>query len=502
MAVSHHSLIDSLDLTLPSELDFVFDLEYSALCLLLPVTGWVAEAQLGRNRAITAGFYLLIFTELGSQASFIMLQLNWTPIPAFVLLCITLSIGIVGIGICYTNLLPFTLDQMIGASAEELSAVVHWYWWGVYVGLLMEGSVQCIPIPKSMHSQNFLPTVLLMLSTLCLLAVLISDCLFHKWLDTHHKIGNPIKLIFGVLNYARKNKYPRKRSAFTYLDEEQPSRLDFGKDEKFGGPFTEEEVEDVKTVLRLIPLLVCIAVPFLPINDPFYLHVILTNKQTQLCVATLSTLIQDSSVVLLIPAYRFFIVPVFYKYIPSMLRRIGAGLFLCFVSTLINLSLDTVGHLHSNTSHCMFDTSTGSIPIPIPVYWVMISDTVYGVGFTLVLCSLFEFIMAQTPNTMRGIMMGLGFTIEGISIAAGYLLKLLFHHLPATVTPSCGFYYYLVLSLLILLILVLFIIFAKRYKMRERDRHVNIQAIAEEHYERYFDQEEEYMKELADEYNH
>ena len=64
-------------------------------------------------------------------------------------------------------------------------------------------------------------------------------------------------------------------------------------------------------------------------------------------------------------------------------------------------------------------------------------------------------------------------------------------------TPSCGFYYYLVLSILIMLSLVLFIIAAKRYKLRERERHVNIQAIAEEHYERYLDQEEEYMREAA-----
>ena len=32
--------------------------------------------------------------------------------------------------------------------------------------------------------------------------------------------------------------------------------MDFGK-EKFGRPFTVEEVEDVKTFLRLIPLIVC-----------------------------------------------------------------------------------------------------------------------------------------------------------------------------------------------------------------------------------------------------
>ena len=32
------------------------------------------------------------------------------------------------------------------------------------------------------------------------------------------------------------------------------------------------------------------------------------------------------------------------------------------------------------------------------------------------------------------------------------------------------------------------------------ERHVNIQAIVEEHYERYFDQEEEYMKKATDIY--
>ena len=34
--------------------------------------------------------------------------------------------------------------------------------------------------------------------------------------------------------------------------------MDYGK-EKFGGPFTEEEVEDVKTVLRLLPLVICLS---------------------------------------------------------------------------------------------------------------------------------------------------------------------------------------------------------------------------------------------------
>ena len=35
-----------------------------------------------------------------------------------------------------------------------------------------------------------------------------------------------------------------------YWEEDYPSRLDLGK-KKYGGPFSEEEVEDVKIVLRI-----------------------------------------------------------------------------------------------------------------------------------------------------------------------------------------------------------------------------------------------------------
>ena len=184
-----------------------------------------------------------------------MLHLDWTPFPALVLTITAFTFLTLSAGSFYTQMLPFTLDQMIGASAEHLSAVVQWYCWGFTIGLFLKDILVCVPISSQFLSFDILPVVLLVLGSLSLSAVLVMDCLCHKWLDTRDKTGNPIKLIFGVLNYARKNKYPRLRSAFTYIDEEQPSRLDFGK-HKFGGPFTEEEVEDVKTIFRIIPLLV------------------------------------------------------------------------------------------------------------------------------------------------------------------------------------------------------------------------------------------------------
>ena len=53
------------------------------------------------------------------------------------------------------------------------------------------------------------------------------------------------------MRYAYTHKYPSNRSAFTYWENDTPSRIDLGK-QKYGGPFTFEQVEDVKIMLWLI----------------------------------------------------------------------------------------------------------------------------------------------------------------------------------------------------------------------------------------------------------
>ena len=464
----------SLYLAIESDLQVFIFVAYHALCLLLPLIGWVAELWMGRYRAVIASIFLSVIAFLASMAVFVMMQLSWT-LPPTVILCTALPIATAAIGIFYTYLLPFTLDQMMEVSAdlEELSTSIHWCYWGYGLGVLMLSLLQCIPIWSIMF-QDILPLILLTLSTLCLSAVLISDCIVYSWPDSSSKITNSVKLIYKVLNYARKTKYPPNCSTSTYLNEKQPSRLDFGK-EKFGGPFTEEQIEDVKTVFCNLPLLIATgAFLSLKANDAFLLLIISTSIQALNCVAGSQKLIKYITILLLIPAYHFILYPVFYNYIPSMMKRAGAGLFLCLVSTLINLTLDTVGHPYRNTTYCMLDTNTGSSDtLSISLSWLLISDTVYGIGIFVVTCSSLEFIMARTPNRMRGVMLGLAFTTVGICVVARQLLEISFQQFNSA-TPSCGFYYYLVLSLLILLILALFSIFSKHCKLQERDKHVNI----------------------------
>ena len=478
----HRFVNSAISQSLPHNLKLALEYVEMALFVFLPVTGWLAESWLGRYRAIVVGLVLSLVTILILQAAFVLLQFDWTPIPAVALTILGLLISIFGIGSFYTIMLPFALDQMIGASAEQLSAAVQWYCWVFYLGLLIKHILECVPIPNQL--QYLLPVIFLTLGTLCFSVVLIMDCLYHKWLDTNNKTGKPIKLIFQVLNYARKNKCPRLRSALTYIDEEHPSRLDFGK-HKFGGPFTEEEVEDVKTIFRLIPIL-------LPISGVFFFC---EFEFSQIPSSKNCSIFEhyaiSTAVSVLIPVYRFIVYPFVHKYIPSLLKMIGAGLILCFLSSVMYTVMTGVQHFseqsHNNT---MGDT------LQMPLYWILITEYLNGIGSVLAMIFGTEFFMAQTPNRMRGIMMGLVIAMVGWTRHGGnYTITRGFHAFK--VSPKNTFYFYLALPPLAMLMLIIFVIIAKRYKLRERERHVNIQAIAEEHYERYLDQEEEYMKEIA-----
>ncbi len=82
---------------------------------------------------------------------------------------------------------------------------------------------------------------------LFLIAVPVSLCIAkRRWFITDSGIGNPYKEVARVVSFARKQKIPIRRSAFTYWEDDIPTGLDLGKS-KYGGPFTTEQVENVKS---------------------------------------------------------------------------------------------------------------------------------------------------------------------------------------------------------------------------------------------------------------
>ena len=87
------------------------------------------------------------------------------------------------------------------------------------------------------------------------IALVLDSLLSKDWLTVEPSTSNPFKLVARVLKYAWTHKYPGFRSAFTYQDHKRHSKIDYAQ-AIYGGPFSTEQVEDVKTFLRIISALV------------------------------------------------------------------------------------------------------------------------------------------------------------------------------------------------------------------------------------------------------
>ena len=284
---------------------------------LAPLVGWLADVRFERYEVLRFGPWVSLPASI--LYFFAMITEGGDSTLSNALLTVAIIITSLG-SACYSAaVLPFLTDQIVGATSTELSAVVRWYYWTYSIG----GSLAYITV-FYYKSINLHQVSLSLIIAIPLVVIIISDCLCWQWLDRTHKVTNPIKLIIQVLNYARKHRYPERRSAFTYIDEEQPTRMDYGK-EKFGGPFTEEEVEDVKTVLRLLPLVICLSISVALLDAGPILF--LFNKDTEYSWIWLL----DNAIIIwvlpitLIPLYQLLLYQCFHNYSPSMLRFISIG---------------------------------------------------------------------------------------------------------------------------------------------------------------------------------
>ena len=295
---------------------------------------------------------------------------------------------------------------------------------------------------------------------------------WHKYLDAyvsnHHRgqynssisvathSVNPIKLIIQVLNYTRKHNYPVRRSAFTYLDEEQPTRMDYGK-EKFGGPFTEEEVEDVKTILRLLPLMACIsfsvkgadATLSLNVSDNQYINCVL-NYGAEFWLAPL----------LIIPFLRCLLYPLLHNRIPSMLKRIGTGLLLHLVGYTLCAATLFEEYTHGGDAGIASrylacsppnTTQNAANEYFVQWYWKLPPLMLFSVSRAVVNVLLLEFSVAQSPDKMRGLVIGLEVASVGIGGCFSSLLYYLVpytlcYDVPTILLPAVLFVVFLVLS--------------------------------------------------------
>ena len=470
-----------------------------------PLSGWLADVYFGRYKVIQGSVWLMLFGYVIHSVVELMYIYTTTSndkseySAGVIILIIIHLVGSLlqwsGTAGFLSNAIQFGIDQMSDASTSEVSAFIFWYVFALNFGAwtvtvfneLLSLCVRDQLLVSASQISGFI------LPVFCVSMILCSNYLLRHSLTAEPHTHNPLKLVLEVLKYAATHSKVQVRSAFTYMDM-RPSRLDLGKS-KFGGPFTTEQVEDVKTFLRILLLmcptsLIIIAVSQIQMSlEVITEHI---NGFSPSCDGTtIATFLYNHNllVALCIVLYELVIYPLFSRRISTMLRRIGtSACFLCLL-TVILLIVDTVGHIRTNGNvPCMFeDTKSNVTNFDIPLFSVEVpANILLALVLGLLSTATYEFVCAQSPYSMRGILIGFAWFTYTLSFGLGDLITQIWKNSwrehPIKDIPSCGLLFYSSILFIALVGLVLFGLAACCYKMRIRDEIRNERAVIEEVY--------------------
>ena len=457
-------------------------LNYMYMYAVLPAylaIGLVADICVGRYKIIVASIYCAFVGWITLCVSFYVTH----KFVHFTLVAVGFLFSTVGAAGIQSIAIPFNIDQMIGATADELSNIIYWHCFGYPFGLSLVRASSCF-ITDEVYQQS----ITIYVSGVAITIVMATYYLLRHHLDTTPLLTKPVKLIVKVLNYARKNKYPRYRSALTYWEESAPSRLDLGKD-KYGGPFTEEEVEDVKTFFRYLPLLVSVF-GYTTVSMPTPSFSITSNTDTS--KAMYSCLLQNNSLAHLtisisLITYKVVFSKCCYKYVPSMLKRIGLGLGLLLLSMIVLVAMDL--QEYNTATNCTLNSIIYS-NTNTNLIFDSLFEVIFGIGMVTVLLVSLELTVAQSPVHMRGLMVGVWYGALAVFAGLSYAI-----YIPHTLIHShCTLYYHVTVSVCVVVTISVYGVLAKHYKLRTRNEPISIPHIVATVYERYIEQSQQHRQ--------
>ena len=475
--------------------------------MFFPIAGFVADVYCGRYKVIRFSVWLLwiallLISLYAIVSSFTISTLNEHGIIIVsVVASVALLVFAVGISAFQANIIQFGTDQLQDASAGELSAFIRWYVWTSYLGSRMAVLFFILTFTCLDDIDSYVVAVKVFLGFVTIIfgIILLRNCCCPRgfWID-NRIVDNPYKTVLKVLLFAWKHNHPLQRSAFTYWEDNIPSRIDLAKS-KYGGPFTTEQVEDVKTFLQMFAVLLANSIFFVTIMPSQFIndnHFLPKYNGMDPCglesVVTDNYILTTGVVIVSIPLYECCIGPLLRRHnvLPfrSMFKRLGAAQILILASIIYYFLVDTIGHAITDPNpSCMFGATRESEKIQIHRAVLIIPDVLTGLANVLFYTTVNEFICAQSPHSMKGLLLGSFYGLQGLFSFVGVAIIVPFakgsfdsHH---PTNPSCGFGYFLLNTLLAAIGVVVFCEVAVRYKYRERGESYNPRPFVEAYYE-------------------
>jgi hypothetical protein len=341
-------------------------------------------------------------------------------------------------------------------------------------------------------------------------------CYKRNWFYIEPSTHNPYGMVYRVLKFTAKHDRPLRRSALTFCDDEKPPRIDYCK-EKYGGPYSTATVEDVKTFLRVLVMLLAVGPIYVVYVSTIYLFPIfglhmgcndsVAFEKHMTCRFSDWVVLQSGNltymaIVAFLPAYITLVHPVIIRRYPKILNRLGIGIGLLFFAAL-SMALIHIGANYSHTSStaqmnnsglvCMFNTVKNEKNcLGLHPAYLAIPNMFNSIAEPLLSISILEFISAQSPHTMKGALLGIFYAIRGLFTVIGFSITSPFADGNVrwkTGIIDCGVSYYIMHVGIGFSGLLLFCLMVRWYQFRERDDRPYDPMYVENYYNRYIRQD-------------
>ena len=410
---------------------------------------------------------------------------------------------VIGLVPFFANVIPFAMDQLRDLPSGDSSIFVYCYVWTIYappyIIYLIANSIYFVNtfywgIDQNkivLISETAIILVLLLIFVIVLVSLVATGRRPHLFNADTIRV-NPYKLVYRVTRFAWQHRIPIRRSAFTYCEDDPPSRLDLGKS-KYGGPFTTEEVEDVKVFYQVLKILVSLG-PFMYVLNfdltstyIFNLHLASSNFIRRF-IQIASPIIYSALVAVLLPIFIYCYQRQFrfLLFLPKFqsLQKIEIGMIVVLIKLLLHLLVDVSAHYRNDELGCMFNQGPSQelpsqeLPPALLLLIFVIQDILTALSVTIFYSSFFEFICAQNLQSMKGTIIGVTYALL---LGVFWLPNLLFIYVPWN-NPQCGFIFFSINLVICLISFIVFVWVAKGYKYRQRDEVSRVRQYAEEYY--------------------
>ena len=487
----------------------------SALFWLSPFAGYLADVKLSRFNTLRYSTYIMTVSVGFILLTFIVFISTIHSIGLYFGLLIAMAVIALFIYMCgkvffQANILQFGTDQLCDAPTQCSVLFLYAYLWCDNFRNVLILSIN-IPGHEIYISQSDSDISIDKVKSHCILMILSSSILFclfililvnkkKVWFFTDNIGENPYKLVTNVIVFAMKHKAPISRSAFTYCENEHLSRIDYGK-QRYGGPYTTEQVEDVKVFLGMMKIIFSMGPAFMLEFVATISSINHRNHQDFRAKNPLKLMLLDYGILspiftlVSIPVYVFLLKPFLSRYVPNMFKMIGFSIAILTVSIIIYFLYDMVSYgtsdeLNTAYDHCKRNTNTSYVLnkslVHIPTtYMFILQHILLSISQMLLYISAWNFICCQSPQHMKGLLFGLFFAIRDLFHFLGIVQILPFWYAWKSELARCQFGYYLLNIFIGLASLILYTIVARKYQDRKRDDICNVYQYAEDYYTKY-----------------